>query len=227
MSTRGTILGLGLALTACGKGNTLMLGGGGRPMKYDTGVDIDRLPDEDTGEDVDTASPDTATSTDDTGTPVIDTGGDTGVVIEGTGYARNDTAYDLLASDQSGAPFSLHALYGTPVVLLIGDLYDTRGTDTLTAMSALVSTHGDKHFVALIGQDESTIYCDQDCAAGVATSYGVSTVLYDTETLGVYTTWAQSNAPRLYLIDSEMLITWVNFGSTSESQLDDKLDDLE
>ncbi len=205
-----------------------MLGGSGSPMKYDTGVDIEYLPEGDSGEPTDTSEPDSGESGDDTGSVVIDTGEeDTGVVIEGTGYSRSDTAYDLLASDQSGSPFSLHALYGSPVVLLVGDLYDARTTDTLTSMGALVSSHGDKHFVALIGQDEGTSHCDQECAASVAATYGIPTVLYDSPGLGVYTTWAQSNAPRLYIIDAEMKITWVNFGSTTESQLDDKLDDLD
>jgi hypothetical protein len=205
-----------------------MLGGGADAVKVDTGGSITYLP-EDTGDADDTGSDDTADPSDDTGETIIeDTGEDTGVVIEGTGYARGDTAYDLLATDHIGSPFSLHALVGSPVVLLIGDLFDARATDTLTAMGSLTGEHPDTHFVALIGQDASTVYCDQVCAAGVAADYGIPTVLSDpSPALGVYTTWAQGNAPRLYIIDSEMEITWVNFGSTPAAQLDDKLDDLE
>lgn len=231
MTTSLRILGIGCALVGCGKGTNLMLGGGGDPMKYDTGVDIDYLP-EDTGSSNDTADAgdDTGSGgTDDTGSSTVDTGsGDTGLVIEGTGYSRGDTAYDLLTTDHTAGAFSLHALYGSPVVLLVGDLYDDRATDTMTAMASLSGEHTDKQFVALIGQDASTTHCDADCAAEVATTYGIPTVIYDASpALPLYTEWAQGNAPRLYVIDAEMKITWVNFGTTSEGQLDDKLDDLD
>lgn len=228
MKTRWTLLGIGCSLVGCGKATNLMLGGGATPIKPDTGGDITYLP-EDTGEE-DPDPDDTGdTSGDDTGEVIIeDTGGDTGFVIEGTGYGRGDTAYDLLTTDHTGSPFSLHELYGAPVVLLVGDLYDARATDTLTAMASLTGEHGDKYFVALIGQDASTTHCDAECAAGVASDYGIPTVLYDVSpALPVYTTWAQGNAPRLYIIDETMQITWVNFGSTSAAQIDNKLDDLE
>jgi hypothetical protein len=228
MSNRWTPLSLCIALTGCGEPASLMLGGGAEAIKPDTGGAITYLP-EDTG-DADTGSGDTGGGTsDDTGGPIIvDTGGDTGVVIEGTGYTRGDTAYDLLTTNHMGAPFSLHALLGSTVVLLVGDLYDARATDTLTAMASLTGEHSTTHFVALIGHDASTLHCEADCAAGVAADYGIPTVLYDlSPTLPNYTTWAQGNAPRLYIINSEMEITWVNFGSTPAAQLDDKLDDLE
>jgi hypothetical protein len=228
MSTRRTLLSLSIALAGCGEPAALMLGGGATAIKPDTGGAITYLP-EDTGETGDSGSRDTGGgSSYDTGEPIVDTGGDTGVVIEGTGYARGDTAYNLLTTDHLGSPFSLHALLGSPVVLLVGDLYDARTTDTLTSMASLTGEHSSTHFVALIGQNASTLHCDADCAAGVAADYGIPTVLYDTSpTLPSYTTWAQGNAPRLYVITSEMEITWVNFGSTSAAQLDGKLDDLE
>jgi hypothetical protein len=228
MSTIQTILGLSCALMGCGTSANLNLGGGATPIKADTGGDITYLP-EDTGEDGDPDGGDTGSSADDTGEEIIvDTGDEPEPAIEGTGYGRGDTAYDLLSSDHTGAPFSLHALAGSPVVLLIGDLYDARATDTLTAMASLVGEHSDTYFVALIGQDASTSHCDADCAAGVAADYGIPIVLYDASpALPVYTTWAQGNAPRLYIMNSEMEISWVNFGSTPASQLDDKLDDLD
>jgi len=231
MHTRLIILTSSLVLASCGEPKPLMLGGTGTANERPE-IEIDPADTSDTGRDQDSDSDDTGhTDTggvDDTGATTTDTGGDTGADIEGTGYGRGDTAYDLLTTDHFGLPFSLYALYGSPVVLLVGDLYDARATDTLTGMGALVSEHSGVHFVALIGQDASTTHCDASCAAGVASDYGIPTVLYDpSPALPLYATWSQSNAPRLYIIDATMTIDWVNFGTTTEAQLDDKLDDLD
>jgi hypothetical protein len=130
--------------------------------------------------------------------------------------------------DHTGMPWSLHDQYGSIVVLLVGDLYDARTRDTLEAMTETSGDHSGVRFIGFIGQTEAEEPCDMDCASATAATYGTSPVLWDPGAgLPVYGEWAQGNAPRMYIIDQEMEIQWVNFGSTPASQLDDKLDGLD
>jgi hypothetical protein len=193
-------------------------GGGGDDDADDTGTIDDTASTNDTGG----GDTDTDTDTDDTDTD------DTGISIEGTGYSAGDVAYDLSTFDQTGGLWSLHAQYGSVIVLLVGDLYDARTTDTLSAMTEASGDHSGVKWVAFIGQSATEVPCDQTCAAAAATTYGTPTVLWDPGAgQPTYADWTQGNAPRMYIIDQEMVIDWVNFGSTPASQISDKLDDLD
>ena len=67
-----------------------------------------------------------ASSGSDTGTTGSDTGG-----LKGTGYSEGDIAHDLVGTDQSGSPWSLHDRYGTAVLLLVGHMYDNDVTQMM------------------------------------------------------------------------------------------------
>ncbi|MCK6502186.1 hypothetical protein L6R53_02070 [Myxococcota bacterium] len=151
-------------------------------------------------------------TTDDTGT---------GPVIKGTGYDAGDTAYDLVATDQAGSPFRLHSLYGRNVVLVVGHMDDPAFTNMTTWLGAVE----DATVVALVGRDEDGVTADTADALGWASAWGVSTVLVD-PTGELVNTWAERAPPKTYVIGASMDIAWTWFGTASQVQVQDKIDDL-
>ena len=83
-----------------------------------------------------------------------DTGDTAGPPDTGTGYGFGDVAYNLTATAQDKASWSLYSQFGTPVVLLVGHL------DVGTVMSQPLSMVGDTAreagavSVLLLGRDE-------------------------------------------------------------------------
>jgi hypothetical protein len=225
-------------LIGCGKSDGGMpMGGGGTAFEPNTDPPPPP-PDRDTGGSEtgdDTASTGPAddtssSSTDADGGPADDggDGDDTAVVIEGTGYSRDDVAYNLTATDQSGLPFALHDRYGTKIALVVGNLDFPTTSDTLSNLADIASGHPDVSFIALIGRDALGTQCNQTCAASVQSTYGFSPVLWEpSASMPQFNAWAQSQNTRTYLIDSTMTIDWTKDGTANGSQVDDKLDDLD
>jgi hypothetical protein len=214
------------------------MGGGGVAVEPDTDPPPAPPPDPDTGSESsdgdDTASSgpadDTASSNTDAdgGVPPDDGGEDSGIVIEGTGYNRDDVAYNLTASDQSGAPFSLHDKYGSKIALVVGNLDVGTTADTLNNLNGIAAGHPDVSFIALIGRDALGVKCDQTCAASVQSTYGFSPVLWETASaMPQFNAFVQSQNTRTYLIGSSMVIDWTKNGTANGSQVDGRLDDLE
>lgn len=224
--------GLGIfgLFTACGAGEDPSFGSGG--SGYDNlgdggGSDGDDGSDaDDTGASDDTGGSggdDTggSGSGDDSGGSGSGTGDDTGIPeLEGTGYQQGDTAYDLSDGD-----WSLHAQYGSPVVLLAGHMDVQTTLDTLEAMAALTSEHPEVVFAAYLGRNEEKTAPDADDQARWESAYGLDVVIVD-ELLSTIDTWTDSTGTKLYVMDAAVEIQWVNYGVTAEGQLDDKLKDL-
>jgi hypothetical protein len=166
---------------------------------------------DDTGTGSDGGTTDGGT-TDDTGT---------GPVIKGTGYGAGDTAYDLVATSQSGTTFRLHSLYGQNVVLVVGHLDDP----SFANMTSWLGEIEDATVVALVGRDEGGVTADTADALGWASAWGVSTVLID-PTGELVNTWAERAPPKTYVIGATMEIDWTFFGTSSQVQVQDKIDDL-
>lgn len=148
-------------------------------------------------------------------------GEDTGFVIVGTGYDSGDTAYDLAGTSQAGA-FSLHALYGTPVLLIVGHLDEAGMQDMVSWMGRIDGVIS----VAVIGKDESGATADAADASTLAATHSIDHVLTD-PTGELLTTWAERNPPKTYLIDGEMVIYWTAFGTVGQAQVEDKIDQME
>jgi len=149
-----------------------------------------------------------------------DGGDDTGDGLVGTGYEVGDVAYDL----EDGS-WSLHGLLGTPVVLLAGHMDTPTTVDTMEALGAVDDTFSELQTVAYIGRNEFQTASDADDAAGWESTYGIDKAVPDPY-LNVVNLWSDSTSTKIYIIDSEMVIVWTNFGSTPESQLESKVDDL-
>ena len=222
----------------CGKDNTGIVpgGGGGTP---------NTLPDDpppgssggDTGHSADdtggSTSPtdDTASSpTDDTAdTSPPDDSGDTGFTIEGTGWTSGNVAYNLTAMNASGVPFSLHDLYGSKVVVMVGHLDVATTTDTLQNMNITAEDHSDVTFLAFVGRGADGVHCDMDCAAVVSSTYDtprVQVLFEASSTLATHSEWIRLENTRTYVIDTSMEIDWTTTGTVIAGQLDNKLDDL-
>ena len=171
-----------LIIFGCGKSNDPGFGGGGLPIPPAStsdagGIDSDGGADE--GTTSDTGTSEGAENPEDTGDSVVErdadadadgTTEDTGVTIEGTGYDAGDTAYNLTATDQSGVPFSLHALYGQKVVLVVGNMDVATTIDTLSGVQSIMGDHSGVRFAAYIGNDIYGMPCDQSCAAEVSST---------------------------------------------------------
>ena len=149
-------------------------------------------------------------STDDTGIPTI----------TGTGYQVGDTAYDL-----SDGTWSLHEQYGSPVVLAVGHMDVQTTLDTLAAMEANRGKHPGVVMAAYLGRDETKTVPDEEDLTRWQEAYDLDAVLID-PTLNDVNLWADSTSTKLYILDAELKILWVNYGVTEATQLDDKLDDL-
>lgn len=214
-----TTLSLALLLAACSGGddNPFGTGGSGTTPELDDG-----------GSSSDGGADDTGSSSDGGGSDGgsedggADGGsGDTGLVIEGTGYDEGDVAYDLSGTAHSGS-FSLHALYGSPVLLIAGHM-DDAGMQSMVGwmggVSGVVS-------VALVGRDETGTAADTADASTLAATYGIDWVVID-PTGELVSTWAERNPPKTYIIDSEMNIRWTRFGTVGEAQVEDAIDDLD
>ncbi len=147
-------------------------------------------------------------------------GGDTGIVIEGTGYRSGDVAYDLAGTASSGT-FSLHALYGSPVLLVVGNM-DNSG---FAGMMAWMDQIDSVVTVALIGRDETGVAADAADASRLASKHGVDHVVID-PTGELLNTWAERNPPKSYLIQPDMTIFWTYFGTVGQVQVEDKIDDM-
>ena len=218
-----------LVVASCSGANTGGFGGGGEH------VDIV----EDTGKHTGSNDTDTATTTEtDTSTQTIDTSVDTGVsedtgdtgvtepAIEGTGYGRGDTAYNLIAPDQNDMEWQLHSQIGEVIVLLIGDGYETNFTTISGYLGGLESKYGIET-AALLLSDLYESPADLYDADLWATSHAVPTVLYDpSPERALQLEWAPIVRPQLFIIDSEMTIFWTNSGYTALTQLEEKVEDL-
>ncbi len=147
-------------------------------------------------------------------------GGDTGFVIEGTGYSAGDVAYDLSGTSNSGS-FSLHDYYGSPVLLVVGNMDDTGYQSMMSWLGAIDNVVT----VALVNRDESSSPADTADASGWVSTYGVDHVVID-PTGELVSTWAERNPPKTYLIDAEMVIYWTYFGTVGQSQVEDKIRDM-
>ncbi|MBC8454671.1 MAG: hypothetical protein H8D71_00495 [Deltaproteobacteria bacterium] len=233
------ILLLASMFIGCGKSTGgVGMSGGGTPFEPNTDPPPP-IPGDGDGDDTGTASPtDTATPADDTATSTVDAdadagpppdgGEDTAFVIEGTGYGRDDVAYNLTVSDQSGLPFSLHDRYGSKIALVVGNLDVSTTADTLSNLQDIASDHPDVTFLAFIGRDATGIQCNQACASNVQSVYGFSPVLWEAAaSLTTFNAWAQAQNTYTYLIDSSMVIDWTKTGTANGSQVDGQLDDLD
>ena len=168
--------------------------------------------------------------TGDTGDKSGDTAdtGDTGKTgdppRDGTGYAVGDVAYNLQGTNQTGSPWSLYSLFGTPVVLLVGHM--DLGNTMTGPMSFLNEVSGGAAAVALIGRNEVSTASTVDDAARVSSKYAISPVLYDS-TFTTVDEWSDAAPPKAYVIDGDMVIQWVGFGgSITESAISGALSDL-
>ncbi|MEC7239821.1 MAG: hypothetical protein VXW32_01145 [Myxococcota bacterium] len=220
----------GLSLIwACAQKSDGGFGGGG--SSFDPVTDTGPwYSDEDTGGD----SGDTDSNTEtggggDTGETDSDTASDTGEpgpVIEGTGYAKGDIAYNLIAKDQDEDDWSLHDQYGTVTVVVFGEAWDSRFQSISSYLAELETTYGVKTApVVLTNNDEMP--ADEEDAELWSTTYGLDTVLWDPSTeRALQTDWAPIVRPRLFLINEEMEIRWVNEGITNEVQLSEKIEDI-
>jgi hypothetical protein len=222
----------------CGKDNSGIVPGGG-------GGTANTLPDDpppgSTGGDTGQSSDDTGgvEPTDDTGSsPANDTSDtappddndDTGeFTIDGTGWSNGDIAYNLSVMDASGAPYALHDLYGSKIVLMVGNLDVATTVDTMNNMNTTAGDHSGVTFLAFIGRGADGVHCDQTCAASVSSTYGTSQVqvLFESSSsLSTHSEWIQLQNTRTYLIDSSMEIDWTKNGTVNAAQLDSKIDDL-
>lgn len=147
-----------------------------------------------------------------------DGGDDTGVTIVGTGYGAGDTAHDLVGTDGSGGPWSLHAQLGTPVVLVVGNAYNAQVTDMLEYMHGL---DADARVVFFAKYDENTEVANAADATRWESTYGITAIVQ--AGAADFQTWGTASPPRLYVIDEGMVIRWVNSGFTSQSELESKL----
>lgn len=222
---RHLISGIGflLVLTACGKKDDTF-GSGGKQDDFIPDTSDDTTTDTDGGVDsggIDsgsTAGDTGSTGGEDSGSTGTDTGGPT---IVGTGYDAGDVAYDLVGIAQTGAPFSLHALYGSDVLLIVGNM-DNPNMQDMAAWMGSVSAIS----VAVIGRDESGVAADVADAAGWASTYGIDYVIADGGG-SLVSTWAESSPPKTYVIDDDMSIYWTHFGTSSQVQVEDKLDSID
>ena len=229
---RLTPLALGLSTLvslACTGSQGPSFGGGGAHADYSDGGNTD-----DTGGTTgsgDDGGTDSGGSGDDGGTDSGGSGGDdggsgdeggddTGDALVGTGYEVGDVAYDLVDGS-----WSLHGLLGTPVVLLAGHMDTPTTVDTMEALGAVDDTFSALQTVAYIGRNEFQTASDADDAAGWESTYGIDKAVPDPD-LNVVNIWSDSTSTKIYIIDSEMVIVWTNFGSTPESQLESKVDAL-
>ena len=215
-------------LWACTQKGNGGFGGGGSSFDpvTDTGLWYSS---EDTGETGDTgASPDTSSGSD-TGETDSDTAsdtGETGPVIEGTGYAKGDIAYNLSAKDQDEDDWSLHDQYGTVTVVVFGEAWDSRFQSISSYLAELEKTYDVKTFPVLLTNNDE-MPADEEDAEAWSTTYELDTVLWDPSTeRAVQTDWAPIVRPRLFLINDEMEIRWVNEGITNEVQLSEKIEDM-
>ena len=153
---------------------------------------------------------------------------DTGVVIEPTGYDRGDVAHNLTATDQTGIPFSLHALYGQNVAITVGNMNVATTTATLEGIQDISSEHPGVRFVAFIGYDADGVQCNQLCASEIASTYGYSTVLFDPSlTLATLNTWIDGANTQTYLIDGTMGIHWKKSGTANSDVVSGRLEEIE
>ena len=229
-----------LIFFGCGKSNNPGFGGGGLPIPPASTSDAGGIDgDGDGGTSSDTGTTQDTANPSDTGDSVVERdsdadadgdGGteDTGITIEGTGYNAGDVAYNLTATDQSGAPFSLHALYGQKVVLVVGNMDVATTTDTLAGIQSVMGDHSGVRFVAYIGNDTYGIPCDQSCAAEVASTYGFSPVVVggmaDTS---AFNSWVAPSNTKTYLMHSTMEIYWDKTGTANEVVVSGRIDNLE
>jgi len=211
---------------ACARNDDDGFGGGGAPIDpvTDTGPWYGT---DDTGSD--TASPDTSgPDTADTDTADTDTGdtGDTAPVIIGTGYSKGDTAFNLEAKDQDEDDWSLHAQYGNIVVLVLGEAWDSRFVSISAYLKSLEKKYGIVAAPVLL-TDSTETPADEEDAEAWADLYDLDPVLWDPSVeRAIQLEWAPLVRPRLFLIDEEMKIQWVNEGATNEVQLKEKIEDL-
>jgi hypothetical protein len=211
-------------LWACAQKSDDGFGNGGTPKDpvTDTGPWVAT----DTGE-PDTGTPDTATpDTNDTDTDTAADTGDTAPVIVGTGYAKGDTAFDLLAPDQDEDDWSLHAQFGKVVVVVFGEAWDSRFNTICAYLPDLEAKYGIVAAPVLL-TDMSETPADDEDATELATLHSLETVLWDPSIeRALQTDWAPLVRPRLFLINEEMEIRWVSEGITNSVQLAEKIEDI-
>jgi hypothetical protein len=240
-------------MVGCGKSNDLAFGGGGIANENpdDGGGSSGDGSSDDGGAADDTGNTDADGSTldgidgdgdadggdaDDTGTGdgdgdddgAADGDEDTGFTLEGTGYNVSDIAYNLTATNQSGLPFTLHSLYGQKIVLVVGNMDVSTTIDTLEGIQEISGDHTDVRFIAYIGNDTFGVACTQACAAEVASTYGLSAVVFGgTDAFSIFNTWVDGSNTHTYLIHSSMEIYYKKSGTANGDALSSRIDNLE
>jgi hypothetical protein len=193
-------------------------GTGGQPF-LDTGYPHGNG-DSDTGAAVDTS--DSSVDSSDS-----DTFSDTGATYTGTGFEVGDVAYDLLASDQNGDSWSLYAHSAEPVVIVFGYAQDYNFQAICGFLPAVEAKYAAEavSVVVFLSLDPLGVRSNASDAASWSSTYGLSTVLWDSE--GTVTgIWAAATQVKTYLIAGNMQINWVHTDYTGQEQLSDKIHDL-
>ena len=209
---------------ACARKEGGGFGGGGTPLGpvTDTGP-WEAKDDSSSDSGLVDSSPDTGDS--ETGTDTGDTG-ETAPVIEGTGYSKGDTAYNLEALDQDEDPWALHDQLGQVVVVVFGEAWDSRFNTICAYLKELEDEYGIVAAPLLLTDNSETAADDED-ATELATLHGLDRVLWDPSVeRAIQTEWAPLVRPRLFLINEEMEIRWVSEGITNQVQLSEKIEDI-
>lgn len=133
---------------------------------------------------------------------------------------------NLTVASQSGLPYDLYAGCEARFVILVGNLNEPSMTEMLGFLDEAASEVSNVGTIAFIGYDGGGAVADQTDAAGAASDYGVDVVVYD-PSLSTFNAWSEFSPPRLYVVDTEAVVSWVNAGPTAQSQLEGKLEDLD
>ena len=212
-----------LALYACGQDGPGFGPGGS------SSDDSKITPPEETGDTGDTGAPDSqpeetgiVDDTGDTTTPI-----DTSPPYDGEGYDRGDVAFNLRAPNQFGTEWSLYQQAGHPTVIVLGYAVSYNFQDICTWLPELdseFSSYGLETAVMLF-LDTTGTAADMDDASAWASTYDLSTVLYDRDST-VEGEWGSTTQVKTYLIDGDMVIQWNNTESLSQEQLRQEIGDL-
>lgn len=171
----------------------------------------------------------------DTGGGASDSGssgdtGDTGIVpcsdhgVDWTLTEGLDSG-NLVKNMTNASGWSLWEHCGRPAAIVVGHLYDQAYIDTLAGLVQVAADHSDLLTIAFIGYNAQQNIADAADASTVQAYHNFDVVFFD-PTMVEFNAWAQSNPPKTYLVDSSLVIQWVNQGFTDPVQLADKIDAL-
>lgn len=193
----------------------------------DTGSPPDYPEDTDPGDtDTGAGGPDDSSDTDPDDTDTDDTGNPDPDPV-GTGWDVGDVAYDLLATDDSGTPWSLYDHDRGPVLLVFGYAQSYNFQALCGYLPGLDDDYGDRGLTiaAALVQDDAFVTADQDDAADWATEYDLGTVLWDSE--GEFVPdWVAMSQVKTWLLSRDMVIEWVGVEAVTESVLQMEVGDL-